>query len=320
MHLGPQMWNAAKPFYDKLTLAVDGERLAEQPAALNGNITGQFSNYERFWRYHVCPATQRPNAITFRPRVADIVSVIVQRNYSVFVYAVEARQFLTKARQGDTGPRDRNYIIALMYAGNALQVFTEFQRAVCGKPEPDNLGGIRCLSVELGVSIVPFPDWRENWKAERESASNYRNYITHEGWPYCVFQQATGKTLVLRPDALKAKGACTWKRAENDYAANPSNWIEFGDSCQGIVNDTIAFLDLGYERIVSEMEPLLVNPTYQRLWGWYDNQPIPPATTASAPTPPGGTAKGTTPSWMSGSTSSPVDTRPRTSGSGETIV
>ncbi len=320
MQLGPQVWNAAKPFYDQLTLAVDGDGQAEQPAARNDNINGVFPAYEKFWRHHVCPATQRPHGINFRQGVADIISIIVQRNYSVFVYAVEAREFIAKARQGDTGPRNRNYYVALMYAGNALQVFTELRRALCGKPDRRNMGTMNDLSRELGVQFDPFPDWNSNWKAEQESASNYRNYVTHQGWFYSVFQQATGKQYVLNRDEFRPREPWTWTHAENDYRSNPSGWIEFDKSCQGIVDDTIAFLDLAYEKIAAVMEPLLVIADYQRLWGWQDHQPIPAAGIATPQVATGNRTTGIAPSWLCGSTSSPVDTRPRPPGSGEEIV
>ncbi len=64
--------------------------------------------------------------------------------------------------------------------------------------------------------------------------------------------------------------------------------INLVDACRGIVDDTIAFLDLAYEKINSVMAPLLENPDYQRLWGWRDRQPaiMPiPARAASVATP-----------------------------------
>jgi len=305
------MWNARKPYYDSLVLAAHGDALTEQPAARQSDITTVFPAYEKFWRYHVCPATRRPDGIDFRHGVADIISIIVQRNYTVFVYVVESRELLAKAMHGDAGPRNRDYYCSLMYAGNALQVLTELQNAICGRPTSGGLGTVRCLSAKLGVPLDPFPDWNDNWKAERESAANYRNYVTHQGWVYSVYHQASGKQLVCKRDDFQSREPWTWTHAARMYKANPSSWIEIGESCRGIVEDTVAFLDLAYERFLKVMEPLLPNPDYQQLWGWRDDQP----TTAT-----GNRSVRIAPSWMCGSTASPVDTRPKPPGSGQEIV
>ena len=279
MTLGPNKWKAAKSFYDGITLAADGDS-NEQLGASAFGLDKRFANYEVFWRYHVCPATARPDGITFRPGVADIVSVIAQRNYSVFIYVLEAVDQLQEVLEGRLGPRNRNCYIALMYAGNALQVFTELQRALCGKPKP--LNGMSDLAATLNMTIDPFPDWEKAFASDRESASNYRNYLTHQGYIYSVLRQSTGERMVLSRDALKAKTPYTWLQAEADYSSDPSKWVNVVDACRGIVDDSIAFLNLAYERIIRAMACLPEKPDYQRLWGWRDNQPV----ASQSPVPP----------------------------------
>src|SRR5438552_8922884 len=119
-------------------------------------------------------------------------------SYSVLGYLADALDSLSKVQAGDLGHRNRNCRDAITYAGNALQVMTELQNAVCGKP--NGLKGMKTLSQELAVPIDPFPDWHTNWKADRESTANYRNYLTHQGLFYTVRNQATGETLVLGRD------------------------------------------------------------------------------------------------------------------------
>ena len=289
MPLGPSKWNSARPFYDGLTLAVDGDPI-ERQAVTQFGLGKRFPHYEVFWKRHVCPATDRPRGINFRFGVSDIISVIAQRSYSVFVYALEAVDHLREVSEGRLGPRNRNCYITLMYAGNALQVFTELQRALSG-----TLDGMNGLATTLSMPIDPFPDWKTAWAPDRESASNYRNYVTHQGYIYSVLRQSSGERMVLSRDAFKKKTLCTWLQTEAEYNRDPSVFIDVVDACRGIVDDTIAFLDLAYEKIICVMDPLLEHDDYQRLWGWVDHQPAilsAPALPASMAVPTTMTFKG----------------------------
>jgi hypothetical protein len=272
MTLGQALWTASKSFYDQQTLVSNGDE-TEKYAAKTLNFEALFPHYGKFWRYHVCPATTRPAGITFRAGVGDIASVITQRNYTVFMYLVETLEHLQLVDAGTIGPRNRNCYIVLMYAGNALQVFAELQTALCGKPGP--LNGMPDLAKQLGVYIDPFPDWKTMWAYDRDLLSTYRNYLTHQGWFYCVEKSATNELLVLKPDAFQPGAAYTWTHADRDYRANPNNWFPVQDLCHVVVKDTIAFLDLAYEKICTELEPLLPTATYQALWGWQPNQVAP---------------------------------------------
>jgi hypothetical protein len=315
MPLGPLKWNAAKPFYDGLTLAANGDPIEKQAAQFG--LDKRFPHYETFWKHHVCPATTRPQGTSFRPGVADIVGVVAQRSYSVFVYLLEAVDFLQKVLAGETGPRNRNSYITLMYAGNALQVFCELQCALCGKPK--KLMGLNDLATESGKNISLFPDWATAWGPDRDSASTYRNYITHQGWIYSVLRQSTGERMVLARIAFKSGTAHSWVQAEKHYGSNRSNWISLTDAYRGIVDDTISFLNAAYERINKTMAPLLTDPNYQRLWGWKDHQPIELPVAASLPSSGNPTWIST---WMTASMASGVDSTPRIlqPGSGEKIV
>jgi hypothetical protein len=325
MKLGTQLWNTAESFYEGLTLGSDGDP-AERYGASQHGLDRLFSQYETFWKRHICPATNRPESITFRPGVADIVSVITQRNYTIFTYLLEAYEFLTPVLQDNYGVRKRNCYTAIMYAGNALQVFRELQLALYGGKDWPN--GMNHLADELGVCIDPFPDWSQNWQPDRDSASNYRNYVTHQGCFYSVFHQASGEILVLKRDAFKKKATYTWTQADTDYASNPGGWTKLGEACNGIVDDTTAFLNRAYNRIVSELDKQLTNPVYQRLWGWKDDQPIPGTAAAKATVIAPSTWSHVS---MAASTSSAVDSSPippkpgffathRPPGSGDKIV
>ena len=143
---------------------------------------------------------------------------------------------------------------------------TELQYAVGGNPKKPKL---LCLASQLGVIIDLFPDWETNWKADRDLASRYRNYLVHEGLVYTVRNKATGETLVLGRAAF-ADGV-NWKQAEESYITNPGHWRKLEKVCHEVFEETVAFIDLTYERLLSKMDVLLTNPAYQRLWGWDNN-------------------------------------------------
>lgn len=303
--LGSSMWAAAKPYYDSLTLANDGDSV-EMEAASSSPLPSAFPHYQTFWKRHVCPATNRPQDICFRPGVADIVSVITQRSYSVFTYMLDAYESLSLVMKGDYGSRKRNVNTTIMFAGNALQVFAELQSALCGVPRV--LNGMNDLSRELGISVCIFPDWNTHWANNRESASKYRNYLTHQGIPYSVTHAASGRILVLQRDTY-LNATYTWTQADGHYASRPHDWVDLAVACKEVVEDTTAFLDLAYERILAQLDGHLSNPAYQRLWGWKDNQPIPSMSSACL-------VQTTTPQRhsvnlsMSASTSSAVESKP----------
>lgn len=92
--LGPDAWAAAKPFYDQQTLVSNGEPLVEQYGARVHGMGQLFPNDERFWRYHVCPATGRPNNKYFLEDVHDITQLVGQRSFTVFAYALESLERL----------------------------------------------------------------------------------------------------------------------------------------------------------------------------------------------------------------------------------
>jgi hypothetical protein len=191
------------------------------------------------------------------------VSKIAQTNYSVLGKLLDAADSLAKVQAGILGDRCRNWRDAIEAAGNALQLTTELQFAVSGNPKKPSSPS---LASQLGVAINPFPDWETNWKADRDSVSRYRNYLVHDGLVYTVRNTATGETLVLGRAAFA--GGTTWKLAEASYATNPQDWERLEKVCEDVWEDTVAFIDLSYERIIIELNSQLTNPVYQLLWGW----------------------------------------------------
>jgi hypothetical protein len=273
MPLGAPLWKSSEGFYNRLTLAQHGIA-PEQAFAARPRLAAMFPRYEVFWRRHVCPATTRPQGVDFRPGTWDIVCIIAMRSFSILGKVLDADDSLSRVLAGDFGERYRNWRDAIEAAGNALQLNTELQYAIAGPKAPS-------LASALGVAINPFPDWKTNWAAEREMATQYRHYLIHEGLVYTVTIQPAGETLVLGRKAF-ASGV-NWNTASASYDKRPQDWQSLQSVCAEVVADTVAFIDLTYERLIDTMDPLLTTAAYQQLWGW--NHGTVPTPLVVRPTP-----------------------------------
>lgn len=273
MMLGAPLWKASEGFYNGLTLAQHGIS-HEQAFAARRRLAAMFPRYEVFWRRHVCPATTRPHGVVFRPGISDIVCTIAMRSFSILVKLLDADDSLSRVLAGDLGERFRNWRDAIEAAGNALQLNTELQCAIAGPKAPS-------LASTLGVAINPFPDWKTSWADEREMATKYRHYLVHKGLVYTVTTQPAGETLVLGRKAF-ASGV-NWNTASASYDKRPQDWQSLQSVCAEVVEDTVAFIDLTYERLIDGMDPLLTTAAYQRLWGW--NHGTVPTAPVVRPTP-----------------------------------
>jgi hypothetical protein len=278
MPLGAPLWKASEGFYNGLTLALHGDPTEKEFARMQ-RLAAVFPRYEAFWRRHVCPATNRPLGIEFRTGISGLVCKIAATSYSVMVKLLDAEDSLAKVRAGDLGHRNRNWRDAIEAAGNALQLTAELQYAIAGNPKKPHLPSLAGL---LRVTIDPFPDWKANWAADREMASKYRHYLVHEQLVYTVRDQGTGETLVLGRKAFAA--GVNWTQAVASYAANPGDWHPLEKVCQAVLEDTVAFIDLTYERLLDKMDRLPTNPAYQGLWGW-DSSTTPAAWPAPSAVP-----------------------------------
>lgn len=268
MPLGPQKWQQHRAFYDNLTLADHGDD-REQHGAHTYQMHVRFSNYEHFWRHFVAPATQRPvDVSTFRMETAEEVIFLTQRNYTVFLYLLDAYEDRDKVLAGDLGPSFRNWRNCIRYAGDALQVFSELQRAI-----EEN------LAAKLGDEIKLFPDWKQKWNPDRESVINFRNYLVHQG-QLQVFERRDGDAVV--PYTLDrsqiTRDGLTWIKTDADFQKNPEQFRPLNDAAREIVTETTDWLNKAYGRIVEKLQGLPETATLQKLWGWQNGQsPVPVA-------------------------------------------
>jgi hypothetical protein len=297
MPLGAALWTASESFYNGLTLSQYGIA-PEQEFASRRGLSTAFPRYGEFWKRHVCPATTRPCGTDFRSGISDIVCKVAATSYSVMCKLLDAEDSLGKVQAGDLGERYRNWRDAIEAAGNALQLATELQFAVAGNPRDTTLPSV---AAELGVAINPFPDWKKNWAANRETASKYRHYLVHQGLVYTVHVEPSGEVLVLGYAAFAA--GVNWKHAEASYNAKPSEWQSLATVCQAVFDDTVAFIERTYERLLDRLDLLLTNPAYQRLWGWDNN-----TTPATWPPPQAALSPGSPPVsamiWMQATSAS----------------
>ena len=262
--LGTSAWTARRGSYDRLVLAKDGDTQERQFGA---EFQSQFPNYEALWRYHVCPATRRPIDIDFLDGVGDVVARFVQTNYSVFLFLVEASQFLEELRKGNLGERRRNCYLAIICAGNSMQLFTEMQEAVEGpREEPRHRKPSKSYSSELAERIKVFPDWGEKWSPTRRLVIGYRNYLTHAGVPYVV--QGEKGLMVVSFAAFKDAAGLTWTGARRMWKENPSAFVTLPQAVEDAVAVTFKWLNDAYGRMKDTLDPLLTSASYQRLWGW----------------------------------------------------
>jgi hypothetical protein len=128
MRLGPESWEKSKWYYDGLSIVNEGD-ITEQTGADRYGLTRDMPNYERFWRYHIAPATQRPFSIRVRDEADEIVKLIAQRSYSVFSNILEAITQLEVIQHEGLGERTRNATIAIKFAGDALLMFDELEQS-----------------------------------------------------------------------------------------------------------------------------------------------------------------------------------------------
>src|SRR5262249_25705900 len=151
-----------------------------------------------------------------------------------------------KVQAGEDNKWNHNCYDTIIYAGNALQVLTEFQYAVSGRWEKGKKKDTEDLLTQLRVSTNPFEDWNANWWDDRERASNYRHYLTHQGHFYTVHDATSRKTLVLKSDKFTNRKPFPWTDAEASYKSNPNDWEPLDTVCKEILEHTVKFLDRTY--------------------------------------------------------------------------
>jgi hypothetical protein len=278
MNLGREFWEMMKPDFDRLELRQDGD-YSEIDAFSIAFSDGCFSNYERFWRYHVAPASRRPDKIWFREGTDERICKLAQTSFSTFRNIFEAVAQLSIIGCEGLGDRERNVTIAMVFAGNALEMF-------------DSLNGTaKNLFNKLSGDDYPKP-LIPDWNKRSGELSVYRDHIVHHG-TLMMLTSDTAPPLVLRRDLLKKYDHPNWAQILKDHGGIISHWQDIGNACRDVVVETLVLLDDCYANLVDQMDKLLCNPKYQVLWGWADGMETYDPTLRLYSYPPGsGTGSG----------------------------
>ena len=135
VQLGQDAWDIKKCNFDGLSLKLNGDDNERFAYLLQCPAFKSFlDKYEQFWKYHVCPARETSLSVKLHTDVNKTIEHIIQLNYSVFKYILEACCVLKEMKdfQGTNmicryGDRQNKLEIFVFYTGNALQLFKEFK-------------------------------------------------------------------------------------------------------------------------------------------------------------------------------------------------
>jgi hypothetical protein len=255
-------WNTWKPAFDLVTIKKDGDSLEIRGATEHG-LDVVFPNFEIFWRYHVVPATNRPANIEFRHYASNEITRIATLSHSLFIDIVNAADSLAKINAGDLGgDRFRNCTDAIKSSGDAVQKFTDLQKAI-----EDQLAPALGSTIRLWSGA----DWNNIWFPSREKIINYRNFLTHSGYPQVMHvPQPDGSRVpfVLHQDYIVRGNYLTWPEQEEIFRNDPSKWAKLVDVCNELQSETIKWLNDVYLQAINALHPFLTSEDYHHLWGW----------------------------------------------------
>jgi len=265
--------------YDAVTLRRDGDQL-EQKASIIFNLDAAFPNYEEFWKLHVVPGTQRPyDPKRFNLDISPAVIELAQRSYSVFANLYDASVLLESMRAGEFGEFHRNWYALVKCAGDALQLRLGMCETIEGP-----------IAMRVGMALKVFPEWKSVWKPSYDAVSVFRNYSTHQG-RFQIFVGAGQPFIISRSELTTDRvDSVSWTYTECDFRDNPEMFQPIIEVANGIMEDTIKWLDKAYGEFLRVLNPLLLQPAYRVLWGLQRTAALPGS---SSGTP-------TAPHWQSG--------------------
>jgi len=253
------IWEAA---YRQMELSTEGDPM-EIGFANGYNLSRIFPNYEKFWRFHVAPATNRPVDLDHRPTAAKEVCVIMTLSYSILNDLFDATLAMAELRRGVYGDRYKNFKDAVKSAGDGLQKFTDFQRSI----END-----LARALHRTIQVWSHEEWKTTWEPRREKIINYRNYLTHiSSAPRILLVPSPGGgevPHVLRRDFVVLGQYPTWNEQSELYASNPERFGTFMEIYDELYAETAGWLNDAYAKVIESMDPLLPEPSYHFLWGW----------------------------------------------------
>lgn len=259
-------WKLLKrQFYGGLTFANSGEPY-ERLGAERHDLGTRLRHLEEFWRCHVAPATNRPDDISLSENIHPLVSRMAETNYEIYCNIVDALEEMAEIRteNGMQPPRYVRCLNVFRFSGDALQLFGELRMVV------DNQ-----VRKRIRQSQKAFDDW-DDWKESKTKLQRYRHMLVHHGRPWFFFtgEEHQGPPYILRPEycgyGAQGRESTTWshQKAEDRFKKNDAHFQRLDAACQATLDDSIAWLDRAYKRVVSTMEPWLHTNEYRKLWRW----------------------------------------------------
>jgi hypothetical protein len=189
--LGITDWHELKDFYDLLSISHSGEPVEEYGARVHHIVPiddarprrNCLGNLEKFWQYHVAPATNRPDAIGLSENIKPVIALIVMLNYEVYCNIVDALDEFGEVEEDRNKELEeqrmlphmhtRHWLNVLRFAGDAVMLF-EGLRSAIASDEPKEINLANQLAVE-----IRFRDGRSGFWHERKKLKTYRNMLVH---------------------------------------------------------------------------------------------------------------------------------------------
>jgi hypothetical protein len=254
-------WNTWRPAYDRITLSNDGDA-SEVAAAQLPRLMASFPNYERFWRYHIVPATNRPANIELRESADGRIQDIAIRTNAILNDLVNSLDNLANIQSGSFGNQFSTVVAFINNAGNAVQKFTDIQRQ------------INAIASGLGTrpSLWSDADWNRTWGPQRQLAIGHRNWITHFSRPAIVTIAANSGNadshFMLLPVHIRRDWDPTWRELMNDYEADATRWDSVEAVCEIVFGNSVRWLNDVYNEASDLLDQLLSLNDYRTLLGW----------------------------------------------------
>jgi hypothetical protein len=84
-------------------------------------LNDRLSNVQEFWRYHIAPATNRPEGTRLSDNIRGITSRLAERSYEIYCNVSDALDELAEIKKGLKPPRYRSCLNVLRFSGDALR-------------------------------------------------------------------------------------------------------------------------------------------------------------------------------------------------------
>ncbi|MGH7886381.1 MAG: hypothetical protein ACREPG_00825 [Candidatus Binatia bacterium] len=290
--LNLQDWNSLKRAYLHLNFTSEPFERVEEYGASVHKLNERLSNVQEFWRYHIAPATNRPEGTHLSDNIRGVTSRLAERSYEIYCNVSDALDELAEIKKGLKPPRYRSCLNVLRFSGDALLLFDSLIDIIGVKTKGQDLANQLTLSKlfsensEKIIKIILFPDWYygENWNAKREQAIAYRNMLVHHGRPWLHFTKGeyTSPPYILRAEHCRLdiskhedkKEFLTWGKQIQMFrdANHRDKFIRLDRACKHTCDFTILWLNAAYGRIVKTLDKILTErpqrfQRYRKQWG-----------------------------------------------------